>query len=169
MTSLGVAINYTILKSSIIDSSLWVMEDSDTRCVWITLLAKRNKDGEVFSSLVGLSHAACVPIEKTEIAIKKFLAPDTNSTTKENEGRRLKEIVGGWLLLNHQKIKEEAQAANKAQYMSGYMKDKRAHQKIAKTLPTKGEMEYMAAVKRGAPQTELDAIVTKHLPPKPQT
>ena len=158
------AINYTILKSSIIDSSLWVTEDSDIRCVWITMLAKRNKDGEVFSSVIGLSHAACVSLEKTEEAIKKFLAPDPQSTTKEHEGRRIKEIPGGWLLINHAKIKLEARAANKAQYMAGYMKTRREHEKRAKSLPLAGEREYMEAMKSGASEEALDSIVTRHLP-----
>lgn len=161
----GMAINYTVLKSSIVNSSIW-NEDSDTRVIWITMLALRNKDGEVFASIGGLAHQARVSREKTIEAVNKFLAPDPDSSSKENEGRRIVEIAGGWRLLNHERVKAEAVAANKTVYMAGYMKDKRAHVKIAKSLVPKGEAEYMAAVKRGAEQKELDAIVTKHLPKK---
>lgn len=156
-------INYTILKSSIINSSLWVAEDSDTRCVWITLLAMRNKDGEIYSSIPGIAHAACVEIEKTRQAIIKFLSPDIDSTTKDNEGRRLAEIQGGWKLINHERVKAEAAAASKAAYMQDYMKQYRKHQKIAKSLGT-GEKEYLQGVKDGLPPEQLDAIVTKYLP-----
>ena len=157
------AINYTILKSSIIYSSIWA-EDSDTRIVWLTLLAMRNKDGEIFASMTGLAHAARVDVEATRMAIAKFLAPDPDSVTKENEGRRIVEIQGGWRLLNHDRVKAEAQAANKANYMQSFMADKRAHIKRAKTLPMAGEAEYMAAVKRGASENELNEIVEKNLP-----
>lgn len=161
------SVNYTILKSSIIYSTIWD-EDAETCKVWVTMLAMRNKDGEIFSSLPGLSHAARIPIEKTLGAIKKFLSPDKLSTTQENEGRRIIEIPGGWRLLNHEKVKAEAAQANKSAYMADYMRSKRSHEKTAKSLPTKGESEYLAAAKRGAPQSELDAIVSKHLP-KPKT
>jgi hypothetical protein len=156
------AINYTILKSSFIHSSIW-MEDSDTRIVWVAFLAMRNKDGEVFSSVIGMAHAARVDFEKTKAAIEKFCAPDSYSNTTEHEGRRLVAIPGGWRLLNHEKVKAEAQAANKANYMAGYMKDRRDHEKRAKSLPVVGEQEYMVALRRGVSESELDAIVSKHL------
>ena len=159
------AINYTILKSSIIYSSIWA-EDSDTRIVWLTMLAMRNKDGEIFASVGGLAHAARVDVELTRAAVAKFLAPDPDSASKEHDGRRIVEIVGGWRLLNHERVKAEAAAAAKSNYMATYMAEKRAHEKRAKLLPSKGETEYLAAVKRGASAEELDGIVTKHLPNK---
>lgn len=125
------AINYTVLKSSIIFSTIW-QEDSDTRVVWITMLAMRNKDGEIFSSIPGLAHAARVPIENVEAALKKFMEPDPYSGTKEYEGRRIEVIGGGWRLFNHEKIKAEAQAANRQVYMRDTMRDKRAEEKAAR-------------------------------------
>jgi hypothetical protein len=159
------SVNYTILKSSIIYSTIWD-EDAETCKVWVTMLAMRNKDGEIFSSMPGLAHAARIGLERTVAAVQKFLSPDPLSTTREFEGRRIVEIQGGWRLLNHEKVKEEAAAANKAAYMQSYMAEKRAHEKTARTLPPKGEQEYMRAVKRGATQAELDDIVTRHLPTK---
>jgi hypothetical protein len=37
-----------------------------------------------------------------------FLAPDPDSRTKDDEGRRIEEIDGGWLLLNHAKYRKMA-------------------------------------------------------------
>ncbi len=124
----------------------------------------RNKDGEIYSSMIGLAHAARVDLEPTQSAIKEFMEPDPHSTTKDHEGRRLVEIQGGWRLLGHERIKAEAMQANKAVYMQSYMRDKRNHAKIAKSLPQKGELEYLEAVKRGASIEELDSIVQKHQP-----
>jgi hypothetical protein len=157
------AINYTILKSSIINSSIW-NEDSDTRCVWITLLAMRNKDGEIFASLGGLAHQSRVAVEKTKQAIKKFLKPENDSSSRD-DGRRIEEIVGGWRLLNHERIKEEAAQANKAAYMAKYMREKRAADKL-KTGPIAGENANEEAIKNGATQEETDKLVTLSLPDK---
>lgn len=154
------SINYTVLKSSIVNSSIW-NEDSDTRCVWITMLALRNKDGEVYASIGGLAHQARVGREKTAEAIAKFLAPESDSASRD-DGRRIEEIPGGWRLLNHDRIKEEAKSANKVAYMANYMKEKRDREKVAKTLPGVGEKEYLAAFKRGASEDELEAIISKY-------
>jgi hypothetical protein len=159
-------INYTILKSSIIYSSIW-QEDSDTKVVWITMLAMRNKDGEIFASVGGLAHAARVSVEKTKKALDKFLKPESDSSSRD-DGRRIEEIPGGWRLLNHERIQAEAKAANHAAYMASYMAERRKHEKIAKGLGNAGEAQYMAALKRGEPQDKLDKIVTEYLPKKCQ-
>ncbi len=137
------SINYTVLKSSIVNSSIW-NEDSDTRVVWITMLALRNKEGEVFASVGGLAHQARVSREKTSEALAKFLKPEDDSSSRD-DGRRIEEIAGGWRLLNHERIKDEAKQANKNAYMAAYMKDKRdAEKKPKKTFkvphgPSPGE------------------------------
>ncbi len=155
------SINYTILKSSIINSSIW-NEDSDVRCVWITMLALRNKDGEIYASIGGLAHQARVSREKTADAIAKFLSPEDDSSSRD-DGRRIEEIAGGWRLLNHERIKAEAQAASKASYMAGYMKKKRERESL-KQLP--GEAANERLINSGASQEEIDANTTNHLPKK---
>lgn len=98
---------YTKLFSSIVTSSLW-SEDSDTRIVWITLLAMADQHGEVQAAIPGLARMAGVTIERTEAALAMFLAPDEYSRSKENEGRRIEVIDGGWALLNHAKYRHMA-------------------------------------------------------------
>jgi hypothetical protein len=135
------AINYTVLKSSIIFSTIW-QEDSDTRVVWITLLAMRNKDGEVFASIPGLAGVSRVDLAKTAAALEKFLAPEAYSSSGD-DGRRLEVIPGGWRLLNHEKVKAEAAQAAKNAYMAGFMRKKRKDKKKAgphiPTGPSPGE------------------------------
>lgn len=98
---------YTKLFSTIITSTLW-SEDSDTRIVWITMLAMADQHGEVQASIPGLARMAGVPLKITEKAISMFLETDTYSRTKEYEGRRIEEIDGGWVLLNHAKYRHMA-------------------------------------------------------------
>ena len=98
---------YTKLFSSIITSTIWT-EDDCTRIVWITLLACADKNGEVQASIPGLARIAGVKVADAERAIQKFLSPDKHSRTKDDEGRRLEVIDGGWALLNYQKYREMA-------------------------------------------------------------
>lgn len=92
---------WTKLDSSLPRSTIW-QESSDTRVVWITMLALANRKGIVESSLPGLAHEARVSREAAEEAIAKFLAPDPDSRNPAHEGRRIEPIDGGWLLLNYE-------------------------------------------------------------------
>jgi hypothetical protein len=98
---------YTKLFNSIVTSTIWT-EDDKTRIVWITMLALADKNGEVAGSVPGLARIAGVPVEAARIALEKFMAPDPDSRTRDDEGRRIEEIDGGWALLNHAKYRRMA-------------------------------------------------------------
>ena len=91
---------YTKLFSSIITSTIW-QENTDTRIVWVTLLALADQHGEIHASVPGLAHQARVSREACEAALTKFLSPDPDSRTKDFDGRRIATIEGGWELFNH--------------------------------------------------------------------
>ena len=95
---------YTKLFQRILYSTIW-SEDDKTRIVWITMLAMADSEGNIASSIPGLSRAANVDMESVQNAIAKFLSPDEYSGTKDHEGRRVEEIEGGWRLLNHAKYR----------------------------------------------------------------
>lgn len=99
------SMTFTKLFSSITESSIW-MQDDHTRIVWIAMLAMSDKRGRVWASVPGLANRSRVPVASVERAISIFLAPDTYSRTKDNEGQRIAEIDGGWRLLNHQKYRD---------------------------------------------------------------
>lgn len=95
---------YVKLFNSILGSTVWD-NDSDTRIVWVTMLAMADRDGNVEASVPGLAHLARVSREACERALACFLAPDPDSRTRDHEGRRIEAIDGGWRLLNHDKYK----------------------------------------------------------------
>lgn len=99
--------SYTKLFSSIVTSTVW-MEDSDTRIVWITMLALADKHGEVQGSVPGLARLSGVSMEACEKALHKFLTPDPHSRTEDAEGRRIEKIDGGWSLINYNKYRRMA-------------------------------------------------------------
>jgi len=132
---------YTKLFSSIVTSTIW-MEDDKTRIVWITMLAVADKNGEVQGSIPGLARIAGVSVEDCRAAISKFLAPDPDSRTKDDEGRRIEEIDGGWVLLNYNKYRDmaskdeqrEAEAKRKARY-----RERLKRNGLSQTVPDKSQ------------------------------
>jgi hypothetical protein len=98
-------ISFVKLFGSILDSSVW-QQPATTKVVWITLLAMSDKGGDVTASIPGLAARAGVTLEECQKALEYLQTPDPFSRTKEDEGRRIKEITGGWLIINHPKYRE---------------------------------------------------------------
>jgi len=97
---------YTKLFRSMLLSSIW-SEDNVTRIVWITLLAESDQDGRVYASIPGLASLAKVSIDELNDALLILSSPDPYSKTPDDEGRRIREIDGGWELINHGKYREK--------------------------------------------------------------
>jgi hypothetical protein len=93
---------YTKLFSSITESTVWG-EAYATRIVWVTMLAMADAQGDVYGAVPGLARRANVTLPEVEAALAAFLTPDPYSRTKDDDGRRIEEIEGGWHLINHGK------------------------------------------------------------------
>lgn len=100
---------FTKLFGSITTSTIW-QEDSDTRVVWITMLAAADRDGLVEASVPGLASLARVGLKETEAALNRFLTPDKYSRSSEYEGRRIEAVDGGWRILNYEKYRQRMSA-----------------------------------------------------------
>ena len=126
------SMNFTKLFSSITASTIWT-EDSDTRVLWVTMLAMADKRGRVFASIPGLANIAQVPIPACERAIERFLAPDKYSRTQDREGRRIEphEEGGGWRLINYVKYRETRDAEETKAYNREWMRKHREKKDVA--------------------------------------
>src|SRR5205085_357913 len=91
-----------LLWGKILESSLWITGSKETRLVWITLLAMKDMEGVVKASVVGLADRAKVSVSECREALKVLLAPDPEDTSKVDEGRRIREVPGGWQVDNHE-------------------------------------------------------------------
>lgn len=89
------------LVSDIVESSIW-SEDSDTCKVWITMLALSDPTGFVRGSDGWLAYKCRVGEQKTALALEKFQSPDLTSRTPDFEGRRIRKVVGGYVILNYE-------------------------------------------------------------------
>ena len=103
---------YTKLFGSIIYSTIW-RESKETKILWVTMLALANRYGEVAASIPGLADAARLSIEETLASLTLLESPDPYSRNKDNGGRRIEGVDGGWKILNYglyrQKMRKDAE------------------------------------------------------------
>jgi len=107
---------FTKLAPEIVQSSIW-NEPSDIRIVWITLLAIKDAEGYVRGDSQVISRMANVSPESVKEALEKFQQPDPNSHTPDNDGRRIAQAPGGWIVLNHWLYRIEDRKQIHAEYM----------------------------------------------------
>jgi hypothetical protein len=120
---------YTKLFSEIITSTIWA-EPDETRIVWITMLALKDKWGVVGATMPGLAHMARVDVEVCRKAIEKFLGPDPDSRTPDHEGRRIEVVDGGWRILNHEKYRRLMSADERREYLAEKQREYRSRQQV---------------------------------------
>lgn len=122
------------------------------------MLAMADEHGKVEASTSGLARFANVTIGQCREALKALSEPDSDSRTENNEGRRVRKVEGGWLILNYLKYREMrspkqvAEAERKAKW-----RDKR-------------DTSPMSPVIRAAVAVDVDeAVKEKALPTEPRT
>ncbi|MCW8965292.1 MAG: hypothetical protein OQK82_01195 [Candidatus Pacearchaeota archaeon] len=93
------------LQSSIIHSTIW-REPHHIRIVWITMLAMADSKGVVEGSVPGLADAARVNLRECIEALDRLKSTDEWSRDPENQGRRIEDVPGGWVILNYLKYRD---------------------------------------------------------------
>lgn len=154
---------FTKLFNSILDSTIW-QEPLETKVVWITMLAMSDRNGELFASVPGLAKRAGVTLAQCEAAIACLSSPDAYSRTKAHEGRRIKEIDGGWALLNHAKYRALLSAEERKEYNRRKQAEYRSSQKTVsnvnecqKMSMTVNDSEQCQHIQKQRTEAEADA------------
>lgn len=140
---------FALLWGKILDSSLWIKETKETRLVWVAILAMKNQEGVVQSSVVGLADRAKVSVEECRKALKVFLSPDPDDTSKVEEGRRIREVPGGWQVINNDLYRYSTE--EKREFWRQQKADQRARDREKKAAK-----EAKRASKRRNVQTRAD-------------
>lgn len=106
---------YTPVFNTVFDGTLcgkW--PDS---AVWLTMLALCDKHGEVNLSFAAIGARTGWPMELLRQGIDSLMAPDLDSQSPDQEGRRLVLIdparTWGWRIVNHLKYREKARLQSK--------------------------------------------------------
>lgn len=92
--------SWTPLWSSIVNSSVWC-ESKDVKILWITMLAMKDRNGFVAAAIPGIARAAGLTLAECQKALAVLEAPDKLSSSQEYDGRRIRKVERGWLILNH--------------------------------------------------------------------
>ena len=110
-----------ILKSSIMGESAEVFK------VWIAFLASCGPDGIARVTAIFLSGVCHFSLPIVRAAIERLEAPDLDSRTEKEEGRRIIKVEGGWFVVNYKKYREftysdSPEAIRKREYRDGTRK-----------------------------------------------
>ena len=94
--------NWGTIHSRITRSSL--MEAPITaRYIFFMFISQTDGTGFVQGTVPGLAREFHVPTEEFRECVEILESPDPDSGSLEHEGRRLKKVQGGWVVLNYQK------------------------------------------------------------------
>jgi hypothetical protein len=154
---------FTKLFNSILDSTIW-QEPLQTKIVWITMLAMVDRTGEVHASVPGLAKRAGVSLSECEEALRCLKSPDPYSRTKDHEGRRVRDIDGGWELLNHAKYRALLSAEERREYNRKKQAEYRAVKKPRVNDMSMTVNDNVSNAHITDAESEAEAII----PPNPQ-
>lgn len=132
---------FTKLFQGILDSTVW-QESLPTKVLWVTMLAMSDRDGRVWASVPGLAKRAGITIEECQEGLERFRSPDPYSRTKDNDGKRIREIDGGWELLNHAKYRDMMSEEQRREYQRIRQAEYRRKKKSVNGTPLTGEKLY---------------------------
>lgn len=148
---------YTKFFTHMLDSSVWCLS-KEARILWVTMLLKKNGEQIVEASLPGLARAANLTVEETKKALRELMSPDPDSRTKDEEGRRVVKVEGGWLIVNGNKYRDILTESERRERNRIRMSRIRGS---SYGLP--GEQRFVDAEKRGD-QQGADQVLDDHNP-----
>lgn len=137
------------LWSTVVDSSIWDEPDHVLK-VFLTMMALKDADHIVRLNAYQISRRARKTEQEVLEALQVLSSPDTRRVEKQlYEGRRIKAVEEGWLILNGEKYREEvskemSRARNRRAQAAWRLRQKN---KAGKPLP--GETSYLKALDRG--------------------
>ncbi len=132
---------YTPIFSKIVDSSLWSETDYVVK-VFLTMLAKKDKDFVVRGNAYNISQWAKKTEEETIKALKILAAPDTKRIEKQPfEGRRIEKVKDGWLLLNGRHYQELMTKTNRRIYKAAKQSEYRARHGASPSEPPQHQIK----------------------------
>ncbi|MCC7462113.1 MAG: GIY-YIG nuclease family protein [Gammaproteobacteria bacterium] len=93
------------LDTGILDSTLWLCP-SEVRIVFITMLAMARPDGHCEATAPVIARRANLPVETVRKALDELSAPDPDSRSLDQEGRRIVRVDGGFQIVTYAKYRE---------------------------------------------------------------
>ena len=139
------------LWNGIVESSLWDEPDYVVK-IFLTMIAIKDADHIVRSTAYQLARKARKTEQEVLDALKVLSSPDKKRMEKQEfEGRRIKSVEEGWLVLNGEKYREMVslemkRARNRRAQAAWRERQKRGN---LRGTPLPGETAYCNDVKNG--------------------
>jgi hypothetical protein len=143
---------FTKLFSEIVCSSIW-NEDDKTRLVWITLLAIKDGTHVARATIGGLAHQARVSVEDCRRAVQKLSNPDPDGLDQPYEGRRIKLVDHGFLVLNGEFYKKRRDDEDRKEYQAEWARNDRVKKRLQNV-----DKSVDKFVDASTPSTNIDPI-----------
>lgn len=156
---------YTPLFGSVFEGTLcgrW----PDTG-IWTCLLALSDRHGNIDVTPQYISAVTGVPIDELMACLERFMSPDPQSRTPDEQGRRLVKLDDnrkwGWKIVNHGKYREKARLVGKnaREVEQGKNKDRMADRR--RPPPTAGDPPSEAEADLNT-DTEIDSAHARSRP-----
>jgi hypothetical protein len=145
------------LWSQVVESTLWE-EPLEVRVLFLTMLAIKDPDHVVRMPLRRLVKKAQMEVDLVESALKVLMSPDTKSLDEQpEEGRRLKEVEGGWLVINGEHYRKEMSRLMTRFRKSEWQKKKRHSEKSKITIGSGPSFRENVYVKEFGDGKDVDA------------
>lgn len=141
--------SYVPIWDGMLLSSLWEEDDLVLK-VFLTMLLLKDYDHVVRKSAYQIARAALKTEEQVLWALDVLKNPDTRrKEPQEFEGRRVRKVEDGWLILNGKKYQEDMVSANRRAYKRKWEAEKRVKAKMglnkgATAREGRAEAEYVA-------------------------
>jgi len=146
----GGSMGFTKLDEGIIYSSIMGENDSVFR-IWIILLATCKSTGISPLSPVFIKNLTGKSLEEVNKCLEILMAPDSSSRSKNDEGRRIRSVDGGYQVINYLKYRDftysdNPEAIKKRRQrkgdISGHVPDISGHSASASVSASLKEEEY---------------------------
>lgn len=140
---------YSPIWDSIVDSSLWT-EEYYVRVLFTTLLAKKDLDDVVRGSAFNIARWANMTEAEVIKGLKILSSPDKKRMEPQpHEGRRIKKVEDGWLIINGAHYRKLMQQANERARKADWA---RKHRAMSRGTAMAGETQAV----NGTPIRDLD-------------
>ena len=117
--------SFAKLDSGIVNSTLWVQPDDVLR-VWIWMLSQADAQGVVRTAAPALALVCMKSVDRIREIIALLEAPDPDSRSENDDGRRIRKIEGGWQIINYGSYRQRVSAEEKRENDRIRIAEKRA-------------------------------------------
>lgn len=151
--------SFAKLDSGIVNSTLWV-QPHDVLRVWVWFLSQADANGVVRTAAPALAHACMVPLDRMREILALLEAPDPDSRSTVEDGRRIEKIEGGWAIVNYRAYRERVSAEEKREADRRRIAEKRAEarKESEKVVACRDVSHPVAEVAQAEAEEEVEAI-----------